>query len=172
MVLRGVIAKMSFSQLHHDNDLDPQLSFGDDSYSKFHPGAPHPLWHSHTALNWLHACSYTCRLTRAPWKEHLLQQPASLPALEGHLARLLKVKKTREWRNGLTGWRIIESWGSYQGVRGSLPPDSRSESSSSWNSCSRGRAGPSRAEPGWGEPGWLPSSPEMKSASNSLIRQM
>ena len=106
--------------------------------------------------NWLHKCSYTCWLTHARWKWFLHQQPALLLALEGYLIPLLSWKRedrARGW-GGLGGRekkrkkRKKLDWAeknnrelrklSGQG-RVSVPSDSRSESSSSWNSCSWGR---------------------------------
>lgn len=103
--------------------------------------------------NWLHKCSHTCWLTHAHWKWFLHLQPALQLALEGYLVPLLSWKRETEW--GECGGRMVGfDWVeknnrelrklSGQG-RVSLPSDSRSESSSSWNPCSWGRQ--SRAEP-------------------------
>lgn len=127
----------------------PQI-FGDytllPSYSRFqHLGLTDErpsLAHRHIAL-WFYAkltplVLLHCQLTHAPWKWFFLQQPASLPALEGHLSPLLSWKRQREKVDWLEKnnreLRKLSGRG-----RGSLPSDSRSESSSSRNSCSRGR---------------------------------
>lgn len=105
----------------------PQI-FGDytllPSYSRFqHLGLTDErpsLAHRHIAL-WFYAkltplVLLHCQLTHAPWKWFFLQQPASLPALEGHLSPLLSWKRQREKVDWLEK-NNRESWGSYQGER-------------------------------------------------------
>lgn len=106
-----------------------------------------PLAHCHIALRFYAKLTplalLHCQLTHAPWKWFFLQQPASLPALEGHLSPLLSWKRQREKVDWLEkNNRELRKLSGRE--RGSLPSDSRSESSSSRNSCSRGRQ--SRAE--------------------------
>lgn len=133
----------------------PQIFFGDytllSSYSRFqHLGLTDEcpsLADRHIALRFYAKLTplalLHCQLTHAPWKWFFLQQPASLPALEGHLSPLLSWKRQREKVDWLEkNNRELRKLSGRE--RGSLPSDSRSESSSSRNSCPRGRQ--SRAE--------------------------
>lgn len=93
--------------------------------------------------NWLHKCSYTCWLTHAP---KMIPSPAASYAAcsGGILDSIIKLKK-RDRATGLgeekkLDWveknnRELRKLSGQRRV--SLPSDSRSESSSSWNPCSR-----------------------------------
>lgn len=86
----------------------PQIFFGDytllSSYSWFqHLGLTDErpsLARCHIALRFYAKLTplalLHCQLTHAPWKWFFLRQPASLPALEGHLSPLLSWKRQRE----------------------------------------------------------------------------